>query len=167
MEQLSLEIGKRLTELRKSNHLTQQEVADKIDGLTIQMISAYENGKQKPGIENLIKFSNFFQISLDFICTGKKEQNEAFKIETYGDFFRQLLRLVSSNVCVFELKDESFKNGEFCWYPLATRKPIVKEFYDKYRKLVAAKDVMGVDLFEMSLKGLIESYDNLPIENEN
>lgn len=77
------------------------------------------------------------------------------------------MRLVSSNVCVFELKEDSFKNGEFCCYPLVTRKPIVKEFYDKYRKLVAAKDVIGVDLFEMSLKGLIESYDSMPIENEN
>jgi hypothetical protein len=44
---------------------------------------------------------------------------------------------------------------------------LYEEFYDKYRKLVAAKDVRGVDLFEMSLKGFIESYDNLPIENEN
>ena len=56
-------MGERITESRKKCGLTQQALADKIDGMTVQMINSYERNKQTPSMKNIIKtlviISNF------------------------------------------------------------------------------------------------------------
>jgi len=102
MDDLSLEIGKRLTEIRKKNNKTQQEVVDNIEGLTTQMLSSYENGKQKPGIENMIKLSNYFNVSLDYLCLGIKTQTTRLEITNYEDLIRCIIAITETGIFKIE-----------------------------------------------------------------
>ena len=58
--------GERLRDLRQEKHMTQKQLADKLD-LVKGTISAYEQGKKYPSIEVLIKLCNVFQISADYL----------------------------------------------------------------------------------------------------
>ena len=98
MKELSIEIGKRLIELRKNNNMTQQDVADGIPGLTIQMISSYETGKQSPSIETLIKISTFFNISIDYLLTGEINSEKTAKITTYEELIRYILLILETGL---------------------------------------------------------------------
>lgn len=57
-------IGENLKLLRKRRKLSQEELAAEL-GLTRSSYSGYENGVAEPNLENLMKFSSFFNISLD------------------------------------------------------------------------------------------------------
>ena len=59
-----MELGKRITEIRKENNMTQEELAEKFH-VTRQTISNWENGKSYPDIETLVHISNEFNVSLD------------------------------------------------------------------------------------------------------
>ena len=54
-------IGENLKLLRKYRKISQEELANEL-GLTRSSYSGYENGVAEPNLENLIKFSNFFNI---------------------------------------------------------------------------------------------------------
>lgn len=58
--------SKRLAQLRKENNYTQKELADKF-GLTPKAISFYELGQRDPSNELIIKFSKFFNVSIDYL----------------------------------------------------------------------------------------------------
>ncbi|MEX1003262.1 MAG: helix-turn-helix domain-containing protein [Crocinitomicaceae bacterium] len=57
-------IGENLKLLRKRKKLSQEEIANEL-GLTRSSYSGYENGVAEPNLGNLIKFSQFYHISLD------------------------------------------------------------------------------------------------------
>ena len=57
-------IGSNLKFLRKRKKVSQEEIATKL-GLTRSTYSGYENGVAEPNLENLVKFAEFFSISLD------------------------------------------------------------------------------------------------------
>lgn len=57
-------IGENLKLLRKRRKMSQEELANEL-GLTRSSYSGYENGVAEPNLENLMKFSEFFNISLD------------------------------------------------------------------------------------------------------
>ena len=59
-----MELGKNISEIRKNNNLTQDDLANKYF-ITRQTISNWENGKSYPDLETLVKISNDFNISLD------------------------------------------------------------------------------------------------------
>ncbi len=58
--------GERLRDLRHKKHMTQKQLADKLD-LSKGTISAYEQGKKYPSIEVLIKLCNILQVSADYL----------------------------------------------------------------------------------------------------
>ncbi len=58
---------KELILLRKSNKLTQKQVAEKL-GIATQSYQAYESGVAVPTLQNFIKLSIFFDLSTnDFL----------------------------------------------------------------------------------------------------
>ena len=88
--------------LRKARQLSQEEVAGKLD-LTRSSYSGYENGVAEPGIENLVKLSDFYKIPLEDIL--KKNLEELSKTEweaigkgVYADVKGQKLRILTSMV---------------------------------------------------------------------
>ena len=152
-------IGERLTEIRKEAHLTQQEVADKIDGLTVQMISSYETGKQKPGIENLAKFSKFFNVSLDYICFGNNSQMNNLKLKTYSDLFREILKIYESNF--FETRNIGLdmSDNDFKYFYITSNDEILIEFIEQFKKLESCKDILGEEVYKLSVESLINKYN--------
>ena len=71
-------IGNKIKEIRKENHLTQAELAEKL-GVTYQAVSKWENGKNIPDIEIMKQICKEYQIDinefLDTKVTSKKKKH--------------------------------------------------------------------------------------------
>lgn len=61
-----MEIGKKLKELRLSEQLTQQQLANKLQISRVNY-TRYETNVVRPDYETLIKLADFYDISLDEI----------------------------------------------------------------------------------------------------
>lgn len=69
--------NKRLKDLREDNDLLQEDIA-KVLNTTKQSYSNYERGYRKLNIEDLIKLSQFYKVSTDYILglTDNPEPNK-------------------------------------------------------------------------------------------
>lgn len=61
-----MKFPERLNELRKENKLTQRDLAYQL-GLTANCICEWEKGRSEPSSESLIKLSNIFAVSVDYL----------------------------------------------------------------------------------------------------
>lgn len=59
-----MNLGERIYEYRKANHLSQGELADQLD-VSRQSISKWENNLSTPDLDRLVKLADIFGISLD------------------------------------------------------------------------------------------------------
>lgn len=57
--------------IRKLKNLNQQKVAFDLN-ITRECLSYYENGKREPSLSMLIKMSNYFNVSIDYLITGEE-----------------------------------------------------------------------------------------------
>lgn len=72
--------GEKLQRLRKLNHLSQEKLAEKLN-VSRQAISKWEMGAM-PDMDNVIKISNFFDCSLDYLLNNEiTEINGDYKKE--------------------------------------------------------------------------------------
>lgn len=79
-----LTLGKKIYKLRKENGLSQEQLAEKLD-VSRQAISKWETGVN-PDINNIIKLSEFFDCSTDYLL-GKddlKNNKEKLFSDTYN-----------------------------------------------------------------------------------
>ena len=60
-------IGNRIKELRSSNGLQQNDLVELLS-ISQASLSSYENGKKLPSIDLLVKLSNYFDVSLEWLC---------------------------------------------------------------------------------------------------
>lgn len=63
--------GKRLRNLRENQRLKQEELGKRL-GLSPSTIGMYEQGRRQPDNEILLKISNIFDVSIDYLL-GKTE----------------------------------------------------------------------------------------------
>lgn len=63
-------LGKRLKQLRGKR--TQQEIADRLTGISRASYCHYENGYVEPSINTLCELANLYAVSLDFLV-GREE----------------------------------------------------------------------------------------------
>ena len=68
-----------LKQIRKRKCLNQQQVAIDLN-ISREALSYYENGKREPSLKMLIAMSNYFNVSIDYLITGKefKDKNKDF-----------------------------------------------------------------------------------------
>lgn len=66
-------IGKRLAEIRRSHHVTQEALADRL-GVSPKHISHSERGTSSLSLKNLMEFCRIFGCSLDYIVFGKTKE---------------------------------------------------------------------------------------------
>lgn len=64
----------RIKYLRQELNMTQQELADKLDGAK-STIAMYENENRKPSMEILIKLSEIFNCSIDYLLCKSDIRN--------------------------------------------------------------------------------------------
>lgn len=70
-EQYYKALAKNLIELRTAYGYTQQQVAEKI-GIRAQSYQAYEKGITVPTLQNFVKLSEIYDVSLDYLI-GKSQ----------------------------------------------------------------------------------------------
>ena len=62
---------KGLREIRKKKRLNQQKIAMDLN-ISRESISYYENGKREPSLALLVQMSEYFNVSIDYLITGKE-----------------------------------------------------------------------------------------------
>lgn len=67
-----MNFGKQIKEVRLSNNLTQEQMANKLN-VSRQAVSNWENNKNLPDLEMIITISNIFSLSLDNLILGGSE----------------------------------------------------------------------------------------------
>ena len=60
-----------LKNIRKKRNLNQQKVAMDLN-ISREALSYYENGKREPSLLLLVKMSEYFNVSINFLITGKE-----------------------------------------------------------------------------------------------
>ncbi len=69
---MNIEIANRLVNLRKSNHLSQEALAEKL-GISRQAVSKWERAEASPDTDNLIMLARLYHISLDELLRTDEE----------------------------------------------------------------------------------------------
>ena len=70
---MTLETANRLFELRKKHNLSQEELAEKL-GVSRQAVSKWERSEASPDTDNLIALAKIYNLSLDELIYGEKEE---------------------------------------------------------------------------------------------
>ena len=70
-----MSLGERLLELRKSKHLSQEELAFKLD-VTRQTISKWETDQSTPDFDKIMPLCELYGITSDELLTGLKKEEE-------------------------------------------------------------------------------------------
>ena len=65
-----MSIGQRISELRKNSSLSQEYVAEKL-GVSRQAVSKWETDSSAPDTYNLIALAELFEVSVEYLATGK------------------------------------------------------------------------------------------------
>ncbi|HIW57585.1 MAG TPA: helix-turn-helix domain-containing protein [Firmicutes bacterium] len=60
-----------LKSIRKQRKLSQQKVAMELN-ISREALSHYENGRREPSIGMLIKMSDYFNVSIDYLIRGEE-----------------------------------------------------------------------------------------------
>lgn len=69
---MNIEIANRLVNLRKSNSLSQEGLAEKL-GISRQAVSKWERAEASPDTDNLILLAKIYKISLDELLSTEEE----------------------------------------------------------------------------------------------
>lgn len=75
--------GDKLSKLRKENHYTQEQLADAL-GISRQSISKWESNLTYPETDKLIRISELFQCSLDYLLKEEEETRQQPQTESRG-----------------------------------------------------------------------------------
>ena len=72
-----MRISEKMQQLRKSNGLSQEQLADKLD-VSRQAISKWESGASLPDVEKIVLISELFKVSTDYLMKDENvsESNE-------------------------------------------------------------------------------------------
>lgn len=108
--------GEKIAKLRKENNYTQEQLAELL-GVSRQSISKYESGIAYPETEKLIRLSELFGCSVDYLLKDYVEQGDGFythnseeekpKDVTFGSIVRKILS--------FEIKSKTTVLGMPLW----------------------------------------------------
>lgn len=73
----------RLKLMRSRMGLTQEDVAEKV-GVSRQAVAKWEKGETLPDIESCIKLADLFEVPVDMLVRGLKEEKTAEKKHLFG-----------------------------------------------------------------------------------
>lgn len=75
-------LGERLKKLRNQHKLTQGQLAERL-GLVRGSYANYENGSREPDLEQIQKFANFYNISVQYLMGEEEEEDLQELINIY------------------------------------------------------------------------------------
>ena len=77
-------IGRRITQLRKEQGMTQEELAQKLD-VTSQAVSKWENDVSCPDISILPQLADILHTTTDYLLSGKKDEVRCIPVDKRKD----------------------------------------------------------------------------------
>ena len=86
-----MDIGTKIKEARIEARLTQEQVAEEL-GISRQTMSNWENNKTYPDIINVIKMSDLYKVSLDYLLKGSEER----QMTNYMEYLEESTNTVKS-----------------------------------------------------------------------
>lgn len=104
--------GKFIKEIRKNNHLTQKQLADKY-GVTYQAVSKWENGKNMPDIMLIKQMSKDFNIELEDMFEGEYKVTQKKKNINWMMILLITLLIAFIVLLVLLIKSNSEKDFQF------------------------------------------------------
>lgn len=75
MKDYRIDIGKRMKSKRKELHLTQEQMAEKLD-ISVKHYNGVERGVAGLSIENLVEVSEILGINLDYLIKGEPQKDD-------------------------------------------------------------------------------------------
>lgn len=66
-------IGRRIAALRRDSNMSQAELARQLQ-VSSSAVGMYEQGRREPSADILVKMARIFQVSTDYLLTGKASQ---------------------------------------------------------------------------------------------
>ena len=74
-----MKINERILYLRKINHLTQEQLGEKLS-VSRQAVSKWESDMALPDLNNIIQMCNLFNVSADYLLFGKEPEKTVSSI---------------------------------------------------------------------------------------
>lgn len=65
-------LGPRIAALRRCAGMSQAQLAEKLK-ISPSAVGMYEQGRREPGVDTLVALSELFQISTDYLLTGRPQ----------------------------------------------------------------------------------------------
>lgn len=145
----TVQVGKKIAELRKSHNMTQFELADKL-GISFQAVSNWERGNSMPDISKLPEIAELFSTSIDEILgkrndvlteisEGNKIEFEKYSEEEIDEAAtvmqpQQIAKMIDM-IDIFDVSESSNDNikGIGSLLPFLDKK-YIEELVDKFRK---------------------------------
>lgn len=93
--------SEKLKTLRINSNLTRQQVADRV-GVTMAMVSFYENGDRLPSLKVLVKLASLYKVSVDYLLDIKSPNKNNLSTEGLSD--KQIKSLQEVIDCYRNLK---------------------------------------------------------------
>ena len=87
-----MEFNDRLKKLRSTKKLSTKDIAEKLN-IEEELYLDWEENKNYPSFENIIKLSKFFNVSTEYLLIGKSST----------DFFYRALMVVLVGICLLVL----------------------------------------------------------------
>ena len=80
-------LSSRLIQIRKERHLTQSEVAEKLN-VSFQAVSLWERGETVPDTEKIVELAELYGVSCDYLLRGDKDRTPIhFELPLTGRLF--------------------------------------------------------------------------------
>ena len=145
----------KLKELRIKKGLSRKALAAALEVSTAS-IGYYEHGDRKPDIEVLVKISNFFDVSCDYLLRGVESQNISIQSELGFDnevieqirYIKQLQYddILSDVLLMYEIIPflDNLKRIIYNAYAFGEEETVVNEVFDEFLKDMTEKKNMQV-----------------------
>lgn len=104
--------GEKLKALRKSTDMTQQQIADKL-GVTRAAYSHFENGRNEPDSETIVKLAKIFEVSTDYLLghtDSQKDPNLLVATHVDDDLTEEQKKEVQDFIKFIKMRDHSDNN---------------------------------------------------------
>ena len=154
MEESAMQFKDILKQLRKSNKLTQKELAENI-GVSEITIRSYESGRRLPNSETLVKLENYFNVSGAYL-RGETEEKERM-IWDDQEIMQVIHEEIPDQLSSFsaELLKQSDKNQKLMFDLFVELKVILKLEDEK------TKDEL-IDLIHQNVCSIVRVSNKLP-----
>lgn len=98
-----------LKRLREENKISQQKLANELK-VSQSTVGMWENGKNKPEFDTLIKIADYFNVSVDYLL-GKSENKNKPADENISELDKELIKIMSKLTPAEAVRVRDFVSG--------------------------------------------------------